>query len=203
MSQKLSPLAEKKVKEIADYLFRRDYPSALLMDIFDTFGGDKTTCEALSVLITGKLIRLDDHLGKKATLMSIQTLDQNGQDIKHEMCDTYPNSDTFGNWFTETFRASDTCFEEHNKEGLWNHNCEKCKKEKASWICVSHGQSMLNCQGCKETTKKYNKFIQDNKMEIEEFIKVLMDEHKKDLLRRKSLDPIKPKYETMIKERKK
>src|SRR5579872_2995528 len=107
MSQQLSHITEKKVKEIADYLFRRDYPSSLLMDIFDLFGGDKTTCEALAILISGKLIRLDDHLGKKSTLMGIQTLDQNGQDIKHEICDTYPNSNTFGNWFKENMRASE------------------------------------------------------------------------------------------------
>lgn len=200
MKQKLDPITEKKVKEIADYLFRNDYPRTGIIHVFEKFGGNNTTYEALAILCTGKMIRIDKSLGDSAYLTSLQLLDDKGQDIKHEICDTYPNSDTFGNWFYETKGASFSCFEEHEK-GLWDFNCEKCKTEKASWICVSHNQSMLTCKQCRQTTQKYKKFIDDNKMPIDDFIKVLMDEHKNYLIKRKGMELKKPVYETAIKEK--
>lgn len=199
MKQQLNPITEKKVKEIADFLFRNDYPRMGIIHVFDKFGGDKTTCEALAILCSGNMIRVDKSLGDSAYLTSIQLLDDRGQDIRHEVCDTYPNSDTFGNWFYETLRPSETCFEEHNKLGLWDYDCKKCQLEKASWMCVSHNQSMSTCQECRQTTLKFNESMKEGNMSTDDFIKILMSEHKNYLIKRKGLELEKPVYETAIK----
>lgn len=183
MNTQITKQTEAKVKSIGEYLFSNIYPATAITNLFDKFGNNDETIKALAILESGKMIRLDKSLGDKASLMSFHLLDDKGNDIKNEMVDSYFGSDTYGNWFYDSKR--EYCYEHLDQPlPLWN-DCIKCFKEKASWICVSHNQSMVFCNKCKEITKSIKQDI--TKEMDEQFINELCKEHDKLVLRRRGL----------------
>lgn len=198
ISTTITPKTEQKVKEIADYLFRNNYPHTGVLDVFEKFGNDEDTIRALAVLESGNLIRIDKHLGDHVSLWSFVIRDKDGKDIQHEMIMDDYNSDVFGNWFYDTGRTY--CYE-HLGDDLPDPNCMKCVLEDSSRRCVAHNQSMTFCKKCRDITKKYKELTPKEKSE--EFINLCCKMHNEQLILRKGLELETPKYETMIKEKSK
>jgi hypothetical protein len=183
LNTQITKQTEAKVKSIGEYLFSNIYPAIAITNVFEKFGNDDETIKALAILESSKMIRLDKSLGNHASLMSFHILDSKGNDIPHEMVDSYFQSDTYGNWFYD--RKREYCYEHLDKPlPLWN-SCLKCFKEKASWICVAHNQSMVFCLKCRIITLGIKQDI--TKEMDEQFINELCKAHDKDVLRRRGL----------------
>lgn len=192
MNQKLSIQDETRLKEISEYLFKRSHPRSSLVDVLKKWGMDKEeyikTCKALSILEGGKMIKTT--IDKEHPYLSeIQLLDDKGQEIPSESCDTFENSDTFGCWIKE-YRTDKkiTCFK-HLEESLNQKvpmikDCDKCLASWANSRCLAHNQSIVFCAKCHEHSKKLRSLICED-FTFDQCVDLLMNEHKKDLIKRR------------------
>ena len=104
LNQQLTQPEENRLRDITEFLFKRSHPRISLVQVLEKYGMDKKeyekTCKALSILESGKMIKTT-IIKDQPYSSFIQLLDEHGQEIPSESCDTYENSDTFGCWFKE------------------------------------------------------------------------------------------------------
>lgn len=157
----MKKITEQKVRQIARFVMSNDYPKIAITCIFDKFGHNRSTCEALTVLQCGKII---DTVFDKAIPRNsyIHILDNAGQKIKHQMIDSYPTSETFGVMYYDPNLSG--CFEHLEycvKYTVWGKpNCLKCFAERAACICVRHNQSIVFCDKCRDMSKTFQRVAQ-------------------------------------------
>lgn len=192
MSQQLTKPEETRFKELSEYLFKRSHPRISLVQVLEMYGKDEKefskTAKALSILESGKMIKTT-IIKDSPYSSSIQLLDEHGQEIPSESCDTFVNSETFGCWLKEyTTDKKIHCFE-HLKETLDQKipmlkDCDKCLTAWAGVRCLAHNQSIVFCAKCHEYSKKLRASICED-FTYDQCVDLLMSEHKKDLLKRR------------------
>lgn len=187
MNPQITKEDEKQFRKIADYLFKREYPSVSFMGLVNKFGNTQSTMKALAMLQSGNMIKLNKD--KHVSLTSIQILDQHGKEIPNEMIDTYPTSETCFIWFKD-YQSEDRkhCFDHLEtivKEKIpYVKDCPKCLNEWGSHRCLAHNQSLIFCEQCKQQSKKLRALV-CNELTFEQMERLVIDEHKKDLRKRR------------------
>lgn len=159
-SQKLSKQAENISREVLDIMTKRHYSSISAMDLMRSLikkYNETDTCQALAFLCAGKLIRLNDSMGKSSYLKYFELLDENGEPIKNTMIGVYHDDLSFGIVYYDPrsiFNKSTYCHDHLDQQveqtkSIIDPECEKCFKERAERICLEHNQSLEFCQLCK------------------------------------------------------
>jgi hypothetical protein len=102
----------------------------------------------------GGILRID-HTKKPFSVTFV--LMEGGKPKMHHMIDDDYGSETFGSLFNDPYEGEKKrvyCYRHiMNDEKTKNADCEKCKLEVNSQICMNHGNVLSSCEKCKALTK--------------------------------------------------
>ncbi len=156
-----------RVKEISEYIIKsmlkRSYPSVSIMHYFEKYTTNKKIdpqfMHALAMMEKGEILRLDKD--EKIASNSAFVLIENGKAKMHHMIDDESKSPTFGQMFNDPYEGPKKrvhCFKHIMNS---DENCEKCKLETNSMICMNHGNVLSKCEACLELSKNIKKGLTD------------------------------------------
>lgn len=148
-----------RIKEISEDIIKsmleRSYPVVDATHFFKKYAENGQPqhqfAHALKMLEEGGVLRMDTT--KKPFSVTFVLLDDNGEVKMHHMIDDEFNSETFGSLFNDPYEGP------KKRVHCWKHimdsdeNCEKCKLEKNSKICMNHGNVLSECAECRISSK--------------------------------------------------
>lgn len=144
-----------RIKEISEDIIKsmlaRSYPVVDATHFFKKYAKDGKPehqfAHTLKMLEEGGVLRMDTT--KKPFSVTFVLLDDNGAVKMHHMIDDEYESETFGSLFNDPYEGPKKrvhCFKHIMKS---DENCEKCKLETNSMICMQHGNILSKCNECK------------------------------------------------------
>lgn len=152
----------KRIKEISEdiikSMLKRSYPAVDATHFFKKYANGKTPdhqfMHALAMMDQGGILRID----KKDKPFSVTfVLMEDGKPKMHHMIDDDYGSDTFGSMFNDPYEGDKKrihCFRHiMNDEKAKNPDCEKCKLEVNSQICMQHENVLSECVECKVSSE--------------------------------------------------
>jgi hypothetical protein len=108
----------------------------------------------------GGILRID-HTKKPFSVTFV--LMEGGKPKMHHMIDDDYGSDTFGSLFNDPYEGEKKrvyCYRHiMNDEKTKSPDCEKCKLEVNSQICMNHGNVLSKCDECKKGSQKLKKVV--------------------------------------------
>ncbi len=156
-----------KIKEISEYILKsmleRSYPVVNAVHYFEKYAKDgkpqQQFAHTLKMLEEGGVLGMDTT--KKPFSVTFVLLDDNGAVKMHHMIDDEWKSPTFGQMFNDPYEGDKKrvhCFRHIMNS---DENCEKCKLEINSMICMNHGNVLSKCDACLELSKNIKKGLTD------------------------------------------
>jgi len=148
-----------RIKEISEYIIKsmlaRSYPVVDATHFFKKYAKDGKPehqfSHALKIMTEGGLLRIDTT--KKPFSVTFVLLDDDGTVKMHHMIDDDYESETFGSMFNDPYEGPKKrvhCYRHiMNDEKAKIPDCEKCKLETNSMICMKHGNILSKCDVCK------------------------------------------------------
>ena len=152
----------KRIKEISEDIIKsmlgRSYPAVDATHFFKKYAKDgkpdQQFAHALKMMEEGGILRMDH---KKKPFSVTFVLMEDNKPKMHHMIDDEWKSPTFGNMFNDPYEGDKKrihCFSHiMDDEKAKNPDCEKCKLEVNSQICMNHGNVLSSCEKCKALTK--------------------------------------------------
>lgn len=158
----------KRIKEISEdilkSMLKRSYPAVNATHFFKKYANGKTPdhqfMHALAMMDKGGILRID-HTKKPFSVTFV--LMEDGKPKMHHMIDDDYGSDTFGSMFNDPYEGDKKrvyCYKHiMNDEKIKDPDCEKCKLEVNSQICMMHENVLSECTECKETSQSLKKVV--------------------------------------------
>lgn len=179
--EKPDPVRIKEISEdIIKSMLERSYPVVDATHFFKKYAKDgkpeQQFAHALKMLEEGGILRMDTT--KKPFSVTFVLLDDNGAVKMHHMIDDDYKSETFGTMFNDPYEGPKKrvhCFKHIMKS---DENCEKCKLETNSMICMQHDNILSKCDICKITSKLLKDVTPEDK--APEIITSILKAHKKE-----------------------
>jgi hypothetical protein len=174
-----------RIKEISEDILKsmlvRSYPVVDATHFFKkyTINGepDHQFLHALVMMTKGGILRID----KKGTPLSVTfVLMENGTAKMHHMIDSDWNSSTFGQMFNDPYEGPKKrvhCFKHIMPDEKTDVDCEKCKLENNSMICMNHGNVLSRCEKCIKLSAEIKKGLSEG--DAENIINAILKEYKK------------------------
>ena len=155
-----------RIKEISDDIIKsmleRSYPVVNATHYFEKYGDNGKPqhqfSHALQMMTQGGILRMDTT--KKPFSVTF-VLMEDGKPKMHHMIDDEYESETFGQMFNDPYEGPKKrvhCFKHIMNS---DENCEKCKLETNSMICMNHGNVLSKCKACLELSKNIKKELTD------------------------------------------
>jgi len=174
-----------RIKEISEdilkSMLKRSYPAVNASHYFLKYANGKTPdpqfMHALAMMDKGGILRIDH---KKDPFSVTFVLMENGEPKMHHMIDDDFESVTFGSMFNDPYEGGKKrihCFRHiMNDEKAKNPECEKCKLETNSMICMNHGNVLSKCQECIKSSQNLKALT--TKEKSQEVITEILKQHK-------------------------
>lgn len=153
---------DKRIKEISEdilkSMLKRSYPAVDATHFFKKYANGKTPdpqfMHALAMMDKGGILRIDHT--KKPFSVTFVLMEDNKPKMHHMIDDDY-GSKTFGSMFNDPYEGDKKrihCFRHiMNDEKAKNPDCEKCKLEVNSQICMQHENVLSKCVECKVSSE--------------------------------------------------
>jgi hypothetical protein len=150
-----------KIKEISEdiikSMLKRSYPAVNATHYFKKYADGNTPdhqfMHSIAMMEEGGLIRMDH---KKDPFSVTFVLMENGKPKMHHMIDDDYKSDTYGSMMNDPYEGDKKrvhCFRHiMNDEKAKHPDCEKCKLEENSMICMQHENILSKCVECKKSS---------------------------------------------------
>jgi hypothetical protein len=158
----------KRIKEISEdilkSMLKRSYPAVNAAHYFKKYANGKTPdpqfMHALAMMDKGGILRIDH---KKNPFSVTFVLMENGKPKMHHMIDDDYGSPTFGSMMNDPYEGDKKrvhCFTHiMDDEKAKSQNCEKCKLEENSTICMMHNNVLSKCDECKKDSQELKKLV--------------------------------------------
>ena len=152
-----------KIKEISEdilkSMLKRSFPAVDATHFFKKYANGKTPdhqfMHALAMMDKGGILRIDKT--DKPFSVTFVLLENDGSVKMHHMIDDEYESDTFGCMFDDPYEGPKKrihCYEHiMSDEKAKAPDCEKCRQEEESKICMSHRNILSKCEKCKLDSK--------------------------------------------------
>lgn len=175
-----------RIKEISEdilkTMLKRSYPAVDATYFFKKYANGKTPdhqfMHSLAMMQEGGILRIDKT--KKPFSVTFVLL-EDGKPKMHHMIDDDYGSDTFGSMFNDPIEGEKKrihCFRHiMNDEKAKNQDCEKCKLEENSMICMQHGKILSKCQECINESQLLKDLTPEK--DAEKTINAILKEYKK------------------------
>ena len=178
-----------RIKEISEdilkSMLKRSYPAVDATHFFKKYADGKTPdhqfMHALAMMDQGGILRIDKT--DKPLSVTFVLLEDDGSVKMHHMIDDEYESDTFGCMFDDPYEGPKKrvhCFRHiMSDEKAKAPDCEKCRQEEESKICMSHRNILSKCEKCKLDSKIIKAATPKDKAEkrISEILKVYKKEN--------------------------
>jgi hypothetical protein len=132
---------------------------------------------ALAMMDKGGILRIDQ---KKNPFSVTFVLMEDGKPKMHHMIDDDYKSNTFGSMFNDPYEGDKKrvhCFRHiMNDAKAKNPDCEKCKLEENTMICMNHGNILSKCEKCIKSSQNLKALM--TKDQAQEVITKILKQHK-------------------------
>jgi hypothetical protein len=185
-SQIIAEPNDQRIKEISEdilkSMLKRSYPAVDATHFFKKYADGKTPdhqfMHALAMMDKGGILRID----KKEKPFSVTfVLMEDGKPKMHHMIDDDYGSDTFGSMMNDPYEGDKKrihCFSHiMDDEKAKVSDCEKCKLEINSTICMNHGNVLSKCEKCKKSSQEFKDLTP--KEDADKTITAILKEYKK------------------------
>lgn len=185
-SQSIAEPNDARIKEISEdilkSMLKRSYPAVDAAHYFKKYADGKTPdhqfMHALAMMTKGGILRIDH---KKNPFSVTFVLMENGKAKMHHMIDDDYKSDTFGSMMNDPYEGDKKrvhCFSHiMDDEKAKVKDCEKCRLEINSTICMMHNNVLSKCDECKKSTKLLKDVTPEE--DADKTITAILKEHKK------------------------
>lgn len=181
MTLQIKEIDQERVKEISEDILKsmlaRSYPAVDATHFFKKYsdgdGPDHQFMHALAMMTQGGILRIDTV--KKPFSVTFVLMENNKAKM-HHMIDDEWQSPTFGQMFNDPYEGP------QKRVHCWSHimtkeaDCEKCKNETNSMICMNHSQVLNKCEKCQQLTNDIKKGLTEK--EAPEIITAILKEYK-------------------------
>lgn len=175
-----------RIKEISEdilkSMLKRSFPAVDATHFFKKYANGKTPdhqfMHALAMMDKGGILRID----KKDKPFSVTfVLLEDGKAKMHHLIDDDYKSNTFGSMFNDPYEGNKKrihCFSHiMNDEKAKNPDCEKCKLEENSMICMQHGKILSKCQKCRDESSQLKELTPEK--DADKTVNAILKEYKK------------------------
>ncbi len=171
-----------RIKEISEDILKsmlsRSYPVVDATHYFKKYAKDGKPdhqfMHALKMMEEGNILRIDKT--DKPFSVTFVLLNEDRSVKMHHMIDDEWKSPTFGQMFNDPYEGPKKrvhCFKHIMNS---DENCEKCKLETNSMICMNHGKVLSKCEKCLELSKNIKKELTEK--DAPEMVTEILKVHK-------------------------